>query len=181
MRPTINMNVENSTADGDRILINQFKTAQLNDIVVAEVDWHADLIIKRVVGMPGDKIEIKDEITHFALYVNDNVLYTKDKYGDNSYLNPTGSYGYYKAYLSFLDSYEFSDYVETDGENKYIKLDENEYFLMGDNWGMTLDSLSKGPIKESNILGVVDLIIDVNDKNPFTPFIFFMKKIFTFN
>ena len=133
MQPTINMNVENSTAEGDRIFINKYQIGEVNDIVVAKVDWFDNYIIKRMVGTPGDKIEIKDETTHYALYVNDNLLYTKEKYGENTPFQKTGSYGYYENYLTFLKNPEFADHVESNGENKYIKLDENEYFLMGDN------------------------------------------------
>lgn len=181
MQPTINLNVTDSTAPGDRIFINEHKKGELNDIVVAKVDWFDSYIIKRLVGCPGDKIEIKDETTHFALYVNDTLLYTKEKYGDNSPSYKTGSYNYYDMYLSFLNDVQFSQYVETDGTSKYIKLEENEYFLIGDNWGHTLDCLKNGPIKQENIVGKVELIIDVTETNPFVPFNFFMKKIFSFN
>lgn len=181
MRPTINMNVNDSTVEGDRIFINPHQKGTLNDIVVAKVDWFDSYIIKRMVGTPGDKIEIKDEGSHFALYVNDSLLYTKDKYGENTPFQKTGSYGYYDSYLKFLTNSEFVQYIETDGNTSYIKLDENEYFLMGDNWGHTLDCLSRGPIKEKDIVGKVELIIDVTNENPFTPFNFFMKKIFSFN
>lgn len=181
MQPTINMNVADSTAPGDRIFINPYQKGEVNDIVVAKVDWFDSYIIKRMVGAPGDKIEIKDESTHFAVYVNDSLLYTKSKYGNNSSLYKTGSYNYYDMYLTFLENPKFSQYVETDGTTKYIKLDENEYFLMGDNWGHTLDCLTNGPIKQENIVGKVELIIDVTNTNPFAPFNFFMKKIFSFN
>ncbi|MBQ9795973.1 MAG: signal peptidase I [Clostridia bacterium] len=181
MQPTINMHVASATEEGDRIFINQHQIGNVNDIVVAKVDWFDSYIIKRMVGKAGDKIEIKDETTHYALYVNDCLLYTKDKYGENTPFQKSGSYGYFESYLNFLTNPEFANYVETDGENTYIKLDENEYFLMGDNWGHTLDCLSKGPIKENNIIGKVELIIDVTNDNPFTPFNFFIKKIFSFN
>ena len=93
----------------------------------------------------------------------------------------TGSVGYYDTYIDFLSKPEFSEFVESDGTSTYIRLDENEYFLMGDNWGHTFDCLSNGPISSSEIVGKVDLIIDVNNTNPFTPFNFFMKKIFSKN
>lgn len=178
MQPTINMNVTSSNIDGDRILINKYQTGVVNDIVVAQVDWFDSYIIKRLVGTPGDKIEIKDHTTHFSLYVNDLLLYSKDKFGESSSFIKTGSIGYYANYISFLENPEFAKYVETDGTSTYIRLGEHDYFLMGDNWGHTLDCIAKGPIKEKDIIGRVDLIVDVTNTNPFTHFNFFMKKIF---
>lgn len=181
MQPTINMNVTDSNASGDRIFINQYKIGEVNDIVVAKANWYENYIIKRLVGTPGDKIEIKDHNSHFTLYVNDNPLYSKEKTGENSLFSKTGSIGYFETYKSFLANPEFSKYVESDENSTYIRLDEDEYFLMGDNWGHTYDCISEGPISAKEIVGKVELIIDVTNDNPFTPFNFFMKKIFSFD
>jgi len=180
MQPTINMNVKNESSEGDRIFINKYKLGETNDIVVAKVGWFDNYIIKRLVGTPGDKIEIKDHDTHYSLYVNDELLYSKEKTGESGMFK-TGSVGYFQTYQEFLTNNKFQDYVESDGTSTYIRLDDNEYFLMGDNWGHTLDCLSNGPIKEIEIVGKVELIIDVTNKNPFTPFNFIMKKIFSKN
>ena len=181
MKPTINMNVKSADIDGDSILINKYQKGTTNDIVVAKVDWptlDGDYVIKRLVGMPGDKIEIKDHETHFSLYVNDEILYSKEKTGENSNFLKTGSIGYYAKYISFLENPNFSRNVEIIGNSTYIRLHENDYFLMGDNWGQTLDCIAEGPIKKSDIVGRVDLIVDVTNHNPFTYFNFFMKNIF---
>lgn len=171
MQPTINMNVSDSNAEGDRIFINKHKIGELNDIVVAKVDWYENYIIKRMVGTPGDKIEIKDNETYYSLCVNDNVLYSKEKNNETA--------GYYQSYLSFLNNQEFAQFVGKEGNLTYIKLEADEYFLLGDNWGHTLDCLTHGPISSNEIVGKVELIIDVTNTNPFTPFNFFMKKIFS--
>lgn len=181
MQPTINLNVLDPNAKGDKIFVNPYKVGNLNDIIVAKVSWHKDYIIKRIVGTPGDKIEIKDLTTHFALYVNDSLLYTKDKYGENTPFTKTGSYSYYNSYIAFLNNSEFQDYVETENGTSYIKLDDNEYFLMGDNWGHTTDSIEKGPVTKNEIVGTLELIVDVNNKNPFIPTFYFLKKIFYVN
>lgn len=180
MQPTINMNVTDSNASGDRIFINPHNLGDVNDIVVAKVSWYENYIIKRMVGTPGDKIEIKESDTYFTLYVNDEPLYSKEKTGENTPFSKTGSIGYFANYNSFLTNPEFADYVESDGISTYIRLGDDDYFLMGDNWGHTYDSIAQGPVKASEIIGKVDLIIDVTNNNPFTPFNFFMKKIFSF-
>lgn len=178
MLPTINSNVEASDDSGDKILINKYQIGEVNDIVVAKVDWFEHLIIKRMVGMPGDKIEIKETENSYELFVNDKLLYEKDKYGTNSEFGKTGSYAYFETYQQFLSN---SRNTETDGTNKYIRLGEDEYFLMGDNWGKTLDCMTKGPIKKSEIVGKVELIVDVTNENPFVYMQHFIKKIFSKN
>ena len=126
-----------------------------------------------------DKIEIKDETDHFSLYVNDSILYTKDKYGNQDSYYKTGSYGYYENYKSFLLNPEFQKWVKNENGTSYIQLGEDEYFLMGDNWGSTTDSIMKGPVKENEIIGKVDYIVDLTNDNPFTEIIFFFKKLFS--
>lgn len=179
MQPTINQNMTSQNAEGDTIYINKYSSFSNNDIVVAEVSWFDNYIIKRVVGVPGDKIEIKDLDSHFALFVNDEILYTKEKYGDNTPFQKTGSYAYYADYLEFLTKAEFQNNVETNGTEKYIRLKDNQYFLMGDNWGHTTDCLTKGPVKQTDIVGKVELIVDVTNDNPFTTTWHFLKKIFS--
>ena len=186
MRPTINTNVDDAKAPGDTIYVNMGAKFTNNDIVVAKVDWpllESSWIIKRVVGTPGDKIQIKDETTHYTVYVNNKVLYTKEKYGNSSSFPKSGSYLYFDNYLNFLDNPKFQEqgWVAEENGSKYIKLGEDEYFLMGDNWGHTTDCIEKGPIKADEILGKVELIVDVENKNPFTPTLFFLKKLFTKN
>ena len=100
---------------------------QYNDVVVAlEVNDNV-LIIKRIIGLPGDTINIDDSGT---LTVNGHSVQEK-----------------------FL----------TLGQNVIrdvsfpVTLDENEYFLIGDNRSVSLDSrsLSIGNIKKANIYGKV--------------------------
>ena len=157
------MNVEDSSKAGDRIFINRYQLGEVNDIVVAQVSWFDNYIIKRMIGTPGDKIEIKDHTTHYSLYVNDKILYSKEKTGESG-LFASGSIGYFQTYQDFLTSDNFKEYVETDEKSTYIKLEDDEYFLMGDNWGHTLDCLTNGPISASEIVGKVELIIDVSTR-----------------
>ena len=180
MQPTININMENESEKGDTIYINKYASFTRNDIVVADVDWHEHYIIKRVVGVPGDKIRIVEEFSYYSLYVNDEILYNKGKYGENNSFPKSGSYAYYEYYKNFLNNHEFNEagLVGEDENGKYIKLGEGDYFLMGDNWGHTTDSLTKGPIKKNEVVGKVDLIIDVEDNYLLESIKFFLKKLF---
>lgn len=178
MQPTINKNMEDPIAKGDTIYVNKYCSFTNDDIVVAKVKWYEHYIIKRIVGTPNDKVQIKNEDSHFAVYVNDSLLYTKKKTGSAISFPRTGSLGYYANYLDFLENPEFQQWVEEDNGEKYIKLGENDYFLMGDNWGRTTDSIEKGPVKKNEIIGKVDLIVDVKNNNELYPIWFFIKKLF---
>ena len=65
MLPTLDGGVTGVTDDGDKLLLNRIKDPARGDIVVFTYDWgdaeddpHA--LVKRVIALPGDKVEIKD-------------------------------------------------------------------------------------------------------------------------
>ncbi len=180
MLPTINTNVETAEKNGDAIYINKYTEPKVNDIVVAKPIWHTDYIIKRLVGKPGDIIEIKDEGEIYGLYVNNNLLYSKDKHSEIPNKNLGSTIDYFKKYEEFLSNNEFSKFVTTKSDGtKVIQLDENEYFLMGDNWGKTLDSLSKGPLTKQQLVGKVELVIDINENSIWQSTKHFLSKMFS--
>ena len=82
------------------------------------------LFIKRVVGMPGDRIIIKDN----QVIINDKVL-------DEPYLTD-----------------EAREQTMTQIKYDSVKLADNEYFVMGDNRGNSYDSRHFGVIKENEIM-----------------------------
>lgn len=183
MLPTLNSNVENSNTSGDTVYVNPYADVYLNDIVVAAPDWHGlsgNLIIKRLVGMPGDKIQIKDLGETYGLFVNDCLLYTRNKDSQGSLMS--GTFLYYQKYLSFFKNPEFKRITKytTDGEF-YILLGDDDYFLMGDNWGYTLDSLSEGPVSRKEIEGKVNLIVDYQNKDRFVVVKHVLTQIFSFS
>ena len=88
------------------------------EIVVADKSVEGSLIIKRVIGLPGEKISCKDGV----IYIN-NKKY-KDPYA----------------------------YGNTD-DFKEIVLKDDEYFLLGDNRLVSLDSRYFGPVPKKAIMG----------------------------
>jgi signal peptidase I len=130
----------------DRFLI-QFNKPKRGDILVFK--WPKDEskdFIKRVVGIEGDVVEIKNDI----LYVNGGKIDTKyvAKYNDND--------------ISDADQYE-----ELLGENKHyildqfvkyedfgpVKIPENSVFVMGDNRDNSQDSRYWGFVTLNKIKG----------------------------
>lgn len=82
--------------------------------------------IKRVIGLPGETVEVRDG--HIVIY---NADYPNGTTLDETYL-----------------------VEETDGAQR-VTLSRQEYFLMGDNRDASLDSRAIGPIPFKNITGKV--------------------------
>lgn len=112
-----------NTLDGSEFMIlNKLAKIQRYDIVV--VDTPEDELIKRIYGLPGEKISIENN----TIYINDKKL--EDKY----------AYGFTSDYES-------------------IVLGSDEYFILGDNRAVSLDSRTIGPIKEKQIKGSTNFIV----------------------
>ena len=111
------------------LLINKLdKDLQRNDIVVCKKDG-LKTITKRIIGLPGESVTITVD---GKVFIN-NTLY-RDEYGNICF----------PMYLS--------------GDRSYpVVLGEDEYFVMGDNRNVSVDSRNTeiGNIKKENIKGKV--------------------------
>lgn len=106
--------------NGDILVLYKLSKIERFDVVVLTEADNNEKIIKRVIGMPGDSVAIKDG----NIYINDEKI--EDKY----------AYG-----------------VTSDYER--ITLDDDEYFILGDNRLISKDSRYFGPIKGEDIKGKV--------------------------
>lgn len=94
------------------------------DIVIVEHKNYDSKLVKRVVGLPGETIEYKDSV----LYVNGE-----------------------KVEEDFLP---FGTITETMyGNDIKVTLDDDEYYVLGDNRENSTDSRILGPIKKNQIKG----------------------------
>ena len=68
-------------ADGDILLLYKLAKIDRSDIVVLDEEYDDEIIIKRIIGLPGETVEIKDG----DVYIND-ILMPDDEYayGDTS-------------------------------------------------------------------------------------------------
>ena len=110
--------------NGEMVGVNRLDTPERGDIIV--VDEGDKYVIKRLVGMPGDTLEIKEG----------NVYLNGSLYEENYTLEPGLEYDAGIAEVP-------------------ITLKEGEYFMLGDNRGISRDSRQVGVILESQIVGVV--------------------------
>lgn len=112
--------------DKDIMILNEyiyyFDDIKRSDIVV--VKEHGELLIKRVIGLPGDTVECKNG----SVYVNKKKLI-------ETYVNGT-----------------------TDDFEK-VTLNRDQYFVMGDNRSVSLDSRTYGAYDKKDIKGKASLTI----------------------
>ena len=162
MYPTLNKDAPDFETEGDWAYLNKFADFKNNDIVIAEVSWHKKAIIKRLIASPGDILEIRDETTHYGLYVNESLVYKKEKNDISIHGVFGGTNNDYKIYLNLLKNNP--DNVVNDSKGrKCFKLKDDQYFLMGDNWEESTDCLDHGPVKKDEILGRVDFVIPMKE------------------
>ncbi len=111
-------------------VIKPFKKIDRHKVIVFRYPLDpSKYFIKRVIGLPGEKIEIKNG--KVTIYNNDN---------------PDG--------LVLDESDYLSDSVKTEGDLA-LNLKDNEYFMMGDNRKYSSDSRVWGPVKSKFIMGEV--------------------------
>ena len=85
-----------------------------------------ELLVKRIIGLPGEHVRID---SGSRIYIDDEYLY--------------------EPYLS--ENNRDTTYEDYDGRIMDITLGENEYFVLGDNRGNSLDSRAFGPVQIQEI------------------------------
>ena len=95
--------------------------------------------VKRVIGLPGDKIE----------YKNDGKLYVNGKFQSQGYITTEQQK---EGTLSIASA---EDKGVTLGTGRSFTVPKDEYFVLGDNREVSNDSRSYGFVPRSKILGVV--------------------------
>jgi signal peptidase I len=121
--------------NGDYLIIDEisyrFREPQRGEVIVFKYPQNeSQLFIKRIIGVPGEKIEI-----------NNNVIKVTKKDGQLVDLKET----------SYLPSS-----IETAG-NINITLENNQYFMLGDNRQFSFDSRRFGVVNKNEIIGKVFL------------------------
>ena len=118
--------------DNEYLIIDEisyrFSEPERGEIVVFRYPRDpSQFFIKRVIGLPGEEVEIDDRLVRIF-----NQAYPDGIELDESYLDPAITPG-----------------------NVRVRLGSDEYFLMGDNRDASMDSRSFGPVERSMIVGKV--------------------------
>lgn len=123
--------------DGDYLLVDEisyrFREPERGDVIVFRSPQDESLYyIKRVIGLPGERVEINDSaVKIFNIDDQDGFVLAED------YL-PEGVKGSWSGYRS-------------------LSLDEKEYFVLGDNRLNSLDSRYWGALNRNSIIGLVKI------------------------
>lgn len=128
--------MQKTLSGGDSLIISDlFYTPERGDIVVLEDYSVSDgslkkPLVKRIVGLPGETVEVKLNDKIYEVYINGELLTEEYAYNDKTNESlPTGIW----------------------------ELGDDEIFVMGDNRHHSRDSREIGPIKTDCILGKVVL------------------------
>lgn len=123
--------MEPNFEDGDYLLVDElsyrFSVPDRGDVIIFRYPLDpSQFFIKRIIGLPEETIKIKDDTV---------TIYNKDKPEgfvlDESYLAPE----------------------QKTIDNSTVKLDDNEYFVLGDNRLQSSDSRRWGAVNKSLITG----------------------------
>ena len=125
--------MEPTLKDHDLMILNKFyyRNHEIKrfDIVVIYLEEENEFLIKRVIGLPGEKIEYKN-----------NKLYVNGKY--------------VKENFKHMKTKDF-----TTKDISYEEIPDNKYLVLGDNRTNSIDSRILGYINEKDIEGKTSLII----------------------
>jgi signal peptidase I len=122
-------------SNGDYLLIDEltyrFRVPERGEVLVFKYpNDESTYFIKRVIGLPGERVEIKSgKVTVFSKDYPDGLVLKED-------------------YLPKL--------VITSGDET-VQLKSSEYLMLGDNRSYSFDSRSWGPLQAKDIVGVVRL------------------------
>jgi signal peptidase I len=128
-----------SFANGDYLLIDEltyrFRPAQRGEVVVFHYPKdESTYFIKRVIGLPGDRVEIKDNRITIVNEENPNGLLLSEPY------LPPGT----------------QTVTRIGGQNEF-SLGAGEYLALGDNRSYSFDSRDWGILRAQDIVGLVRL------------------------
>lgn len=127
--------MENTLYNGENLIMDKlsyrFSDPERFDIVIfpgTEIDGSSSYFIKRIIGMPGETVQIIDG----KVNIDGEVLES--------------------------DTYGITDYIDNAGiANEPLVLGEDEYFCLGDNRPISLDSRYEevGPVHKDEFVGKV--------------------------
>lgn len=170
MQPTLNTEYDNQHV----VYIHKNSDYTYGDIIVvhkSSTENGNKYIIKRVIGLPGDKISYRFDTTDQNYY-----LYRNNERLNEDYLlsqqDVEYSYDHFSTLATKGPSSERINFSSIDGILTYT-VPNNKVFVLGDNRKVSLDSSSNGSYSMDKVLGKVEYIEDSS-----LPYVFFIAKHF---
>lgn len=142
---------------GLRLPISHKKLLPVGDVKVGDViifwqEKSKKILIKRVVGLPGDHVVYKEQ----NLYINDVLIKTENMGFTDDDNIPVG------RKKEFLNNVEHEIYLNPQDFRRYpfddIVVGKNSYFVLGDNRSNSADSRFEGLISDDDVLGKATVI-----------------------
>ena len=176
MQPTLNANGESKQ---DIVYINKLLPYSYGDIVVIERPTNnvdVKYIIKRVVGMPGDRIKIMQDEDYKVYLFRNGKKVEEDYIFDAENCDDPHNYGMYATLQQYLDLINNvkkypNNYPNVVFDDGWLVLQKDQIFVLGDNRGYSEDSSALGPFNKNKVVGRVDFIIP----HGVVPFYYFLK------
>ena len=145
--------------EGSELVLNYRKEYNRDDVVVINVNGKHNVVIeekyylKRIVGVPGDKIRFEQYGDDIRIYIN-NQLYNDYLYVSDENLAKLSSY---KSKPFALDESGNATFGYVDNQGNLVTTKEipaGFYFVLGDNWCVSHDSRAIGLVRKTDIVGV---------------------------
>ena len=127
--------MEDTLHDNELLLLSKisYKISEINRFDIVVIDKGDDKVVKRVIGLPGDEVEYRENM----LFINGEKI--DDIYAKNATFD-----------FDVKDICLIKDNIE---ECTYTKVPEGKYIVLGDNRLISSDSRVNGFIDEEDILG----------------------------
>lgn len=145
------VSMEDTLHDGDRLYSLQHKDIKRSDVVVVNApDRINTLYIKRVIGMPGDHVAMKND----QLYINgkkQSEPYLDKDFKKKAIEEAATQRNVPADQMTFTDNFDIATWPST----KQATVPAGHYFVMGDNRLNSHDSRAFGFISKDQIQSVV--------------------------
>jgi signal peptidase I len=161
----VNRAAVGSPIPGTHWRIPGYSTLERGDILVFDPPHEPDLkLVKRLLGLPGDTIEMRDKL----FFVNGNPL-------DEAYVRHVDSRDDVHPWMSWQEEFALTDgsngsYTPTRDNWGPLVIPPDRYFMLGDNRDTSLDSRYWGFLEGWRIEGRAVLVYFSYDKASLRPF-----------
>ncbi len=152
MVPTYNAD---SKSDNDIVYVNKYDNDyEFGDIVVVSVEGGSP-IIKRVIGVGGDVVDIVHTLDGYKLEINGTIIEEDYINYKNDVTDPDLKNGMKEYYNAFRGNMR-DRFPELFNEQGKLVVPDNEFLVFGDNRHVSQDSVHYGTFERQELIGTVE-------------------------